>query len=155
MVELSNVWMAWDQRAEFYQKKGDEKIKTKETELHEQCDGKGVGLVLPFKCDSCGNLISTLNEKRHRECQKCRKKICLECMLRSIKTIRQLKHEFPELKEIDNCSIYKGKGQFPKLGLIADLNSKKVMIKRYQAWEREGVRVLLTKSHKGKVHRIF
>ena len=95
LVELSNVWMAEDQRAEFYKKKVEEKIDNDERHF---CSGKKKKLVLPFRCDICQNFISTLNENRHEHCLECSKNICFDCILNSINDLEELEVEFPELK---------------------------------------------------------
>ena len=93
-----------------------------------------------------------MNEKRHKKCGcKESKNICLNCTLRSINDLDQLKQEFPELKYIEGCSLYKGDSELPEVGQIVDVNSKRIKPENYQVWEKDGKKELLVKTSQGEI----
>ena len=49
---------------------------------------------------------------------------------------------------IKHCSIYKGITEIPEVGLIIDVNSKKITAEKYQIWEEDGVKSFLIKPDK-------
>ena len=64
LVELANVWVADDQRSEFYLKKAEDRPFKGKILPYKHREKKRT---LPFQCENCRNFISTLNENRRQE----------------------------------------------------------------------------------------
>ena len=140
IIELSNIWMTCDPRADYFAKK-----------IHQMAPTQLIGPVcrrettemknhLPFKCGHCNQYINHIvYRKKHRVCKKSGLKICLNCIIKGLSSFTELKAFFPEFPNpnIDNKLELRGE-EIPETGLLLNLISFNSMPQRYRLLEIEG-----------------
>ena len=156
LIELSNVWMELDPRADYYKKKLEESeslpasapsssdFETKEEEFP-----------LPFKCRNCNKYIRNFgNLEFQRYDKRFKHKICAWCVGMTARTSDDLMRLFPEFFEnqyIENLEIFRGRSWIPQTGFIAN---NKMVLQKYQEFRKDDEKMIFTKKDNGKLELI-
>ena len=140
IIELSNIWMTCDPRADYFAKKIHQMVPTKL--IGPVCKLETVEMKnhLPFKCGHCNQYINRIvYRKKHRVCQKSQAKICLNCIIKGLSSYAELKTFFPEFPNpnIDNKLELRGT-EIPETGVLLNLISFNSRPQRYRMLEIEG-----------------
>ena len=156
LIELSNVWMQLDSRADYYKKKlEDSESEPSSNLVFTEFETKEEEFPLPFKCRNCNKYIRNFgNLEFQRYDKRFKHKICPWCVSMTARTSDDLMRLFPEFFEnqyIENLEIFRGRSWIPKTGFIVN---NKMVLQKYQEFRKDDEKMIFTKKDNGKLELI-